>query len=87
MIDHITRPLQHERGMEALRRVVTDTELHIDLGKLQTPREVEVTLITSGRVRSRCSLYIISVSANRSVAALGISRVVREISRLGYFSV
>ena len=79
MIEHITRPLQHERGMEALRRVVIDTELQIDLGKLQTPREVEVTLITSGRVGSRCFPYLTSILANRSPVALRISRSVREI--------
>ena len=73
MIEHITRPLQHERGMEALRRVVIDTELQIDLGRLQNPREVEVTLITSGRVGSRCSPYHISVLSDRSLVAFRIS--------------
>ena len=52
MIEHIIRPLQHRRGMEALRRVVIDIELDIDLGKLQDPREVEVALLTSARVSS-----------------------------------
>ena len=70
MIEHITQPLQHKRGMEALRRVVIDTELQIDLGKLQSPREVEVTLITSGRVGSRCSQYLTSILANPSAVSL-----------------
>ena len=70
MIEHITQPLQHKRGLEALRRVVFDTELEIDLGKLLNPREVEVTLITSGRVGSRCSIQLTCVLANRSAVAL-----------------
>ncbi|CAD6581839.1 MAG: hypothetical protein ASARMPREDX12_000682 [Alectoria sarmentosa] len=52
MINYITRPLQRERGIEALRRIVIDTELGIAKGLLQTTREVEVTLNTSGRWRS-----------------------------------
>ena len=52
MINYITLPLQRERGIEALRRIVIDTELGIANGLLQTTREVEVTLNTSGRVGS-----------------------------------
>ena len=52
MIHHITGPLQQERGIEALGRIVTDTEWLIDRGLLQTTREVEVTLKSNGRVRS-----------------------------------
>lgn len=52
MIKNITQPLQQERGIEALRRIVIDSEYQIDRGLLQNPREVEVTLITSGRVSS-----------------------------------
>lgn len=70
MIEQITQPLQRERGLEALQRVVSDTELEIDHGKLQNPREVEVTLITSGRVGSRCFLYLTPVLANRCTVAL-----------------
>ncbi len=53
MMDNITRPLQQEKGIEALRRIVVDTEYQIDRGVLQNTREVEVTLMTSGRVSSK----------------------------------
>lgn len=49
MIEFITQPLQQESGIEALRRIVIDTELLIDCGQLQNTREVEVALLTSGR--------------------------------------
>ena len=52
MIQHITCPLLQERGVEALQRIVIDTELQIFHGKLQNTREVEATLNTSARVRS-----------------------------------
>lgn len=57
LIKHITGPLQQERGVEALRRIMIDTELRIATGLLQNTREVEVTLITSGR-RSSESLEV-----------------------------
>lgn len=50
MIKTITRPLLQRRGIEALRRIVIDTEFLIDRGLLQNTREVEVALLTSGRV-------------------------------------
>ena len=53
MIKHITCPLRQERGIEALQRIVIDTELQIFYGLLHDTREVEVTLNTSGRVRSK----------------------------------
>ena len=57
MIEFITRPLQQEPGVEALRRIVIDTELLIDCGLLQNTREVEVALLTSGRVQSKSSPF------------------------------
>ncbi len=50
MMMYITQPLLQRRGIEALRRIVIDTEFLIDRGLLYNPREVEVTLKTSGRV-------------------------------------
>lgn len=50
MINNITGPLQQTPGIEALRMIVTHTEHLIDRGFLQNTREVEVTLINSGRV-------------------------------------
>ena len=64
MINNITRPLQQKPGIEALRRIVIDTELLIDRGFLQTTREVEITLLTSGRVSSMSPLCLISPLAN-----------------------
>ena len=55
MIQNITRPLLHLRGIEALQRIVIDTEYQIDCGMLQNTREVEITLLTSGRVGSKSS--------------------------------
>lgn len=55
MIKNITRPLLQERGIEALQRIVIDTEYQIHCGLLQNTREVEITLITSGRVSSKFS--------------------------------
>ena len=80
MIKHITQPLQHKRGLEALRRIVTDTEYQMDLGKLRNPREVEVTLITSGKVGSSYTPYLTTILANCSLDALRISGSIREIS-------
>ena len=64
MISHVTRPLQQERGTEALRRIVIDTELQIAHGLLQNTREVEVTLNTSGRVSFKSSSYAATHPAN-----------------------
>ena len=57
MIKTITRPLLQRRGMEALRRIVIDTEFLIDRGLLQNTREVEVALLTSGRVSCQRPLF------------------------------
>ena len=59
MIKTITRPLLQRRGMEALRRIVIDTELLVDRGFLQNTREVEVTLLTSGRVSCQRPLFLL----------------------------
>ena len=64
MIDNITRPLMQKPGIEALRRIVIDTELLIDRGFLQNTREVEITLLNSGRVSSKSFLCLIYPLAN-----------------------
>ena len=73
MIKTITRPLLQRRGMEALRRIVIDTELLIDRGLLQNTREVEVALLTSGRVSSQRPPYSASYLANNFSVELRIS--------------
>ena len=55
MINQITHPLLQERGIEALREIVADVESQIYKGLLWDTHEVEVTLKTSGRVRSKAS--------------------------------
>ena len=55
MIETIIRPLLQRRGMEALQIILNETEFLIYRGLLQNIREVEVTLLTSGRVSSKCS--------------------------------
>ena len=65
MIKHITCPLQHERGVEALQRILVDTELLIYRGFLRNTREVEVTLKNSARVRSKPSSSAATCSANK----------------------
>lgn len=60
MIDNITRPLQQKPGIEALRRIVVHTEFLIDSGSLQNVREVEVTLLTSGRVSPTLPHYLLT---------------------------
>ena len=55
MIKNITQPLQLKSGVEALLGVVIDTERELYRGSLQSPREVEVTLLASGRVGSKSS--------------------------------
>ena len=50
MIKSITKPLQEKRGIEALRRNMLDAEFKLCSGLLYCPRELEITLISSGRV-------------------------------------
>lgn len=72
MIKTITRPLQQRRGIEALRRIVIDTEFQIDRGLLQNTREVEVALLTSGRVSFQRSPFSASCLANNFSVELRI---------------
>ena len=50
MIDRIIRPLQTYMGTEALRACILDTERQLYKGSLRCAREVEVFLLSSGRV-------------------------------------
>ena len=72
MIKTITRPLLQRRGIEALRRIVIDTELLIDRGLLQNTREVEVALLTSGRVSFQRPPFSASCLANNFSVELRI---------------
>lgn len=72
MIKTITRPLLQRRGIEALRRIVIDTEFLIDRGLLQNTREVEVALLTSGRVSFQRPPFSASCLANNFSVELRI---------------
>ena len=50
MVKSITKPLQEKRGIEALRTNMVDAEFKLCSGLLYCPRELEITLISSGRV-------------------------------------
>ncbi len=50
MINQIIEPLQRHSGIEAFRETVVDTEFRLRSGMLRDPWEVEVTLLSSGRV-------------------------------------
>lgn len=52
MIENITEPLQRQCGIEAFRDCVVETEFQIRSGLLRNHREVEVTLLTIGKVGS-----------------------------------
>ena len=73
MISAITQPLQHEPGIEALRRIVIDTELRIDQRLLREVREVEVTLATSSRVSSKSYPLYTTPSADDYSVELRVS--------------
>lgn len=55
MINAIIHPLQQQRGIEALRDQVSDAEAQLHNGLLRNPREVEVVLISSGKVSTSWS--------------------------------
>lgn len=55
IIDNILRPLQENPGIDALQSIVTEAERQTGCGLLQDIREVEVTLIASGRVNLKSS--------------------------------
>ena len=86
MITTITRPLQQERGIEALQGIVIDAESQIERGLLHEPREVEVTLHSSARVSSVSSPLPVSILANKDSVEVHISRSLQQIPQLGCFS-
>ena len=61
---YITQPLLQRPGIEALRTIVIDTELLIDRGILDYPREVEVILKAGARVSSESSPSFATFMAN-----------------------
>jgi hypothetical protein len=61
MINAIIHPLQQQRGIEAFRDQVSEAEAQLHNGLLRSPREVEVVLISNGKVStSQSSAYIAS---------------------------
>lgn len=58
LIKTITVPLKEQRGIEAFRDKVIEAECQLCSGLVLTPRELEITLIQSGRVgRPTPNLY------------------------------
>ena len=53
MIVTITEPLRNHRGIEAFREQVIDIENQLRNGLLQNPRDVEVSLLLSGKVSTQ----------------------------------
>ena len=53
MIVTITEPLRKHRGIEAFRDQVIDIENQLRNGLLQNLRDVEVSLLLSGKVRTQ----------------------------------
>lgn len=56
MIEKVTQPLQQEDGIEVFRNIVVEIESRLRNGLLRNPWEVEVALLSSGRVSAKaCS--------------------------------
>lgn len=51
LIQTITVPLREQRGIEAFQDKVIAAEYLLRSGMVTTPRDLEITLIQSGRVR------------------------------------
>ena len=86
MINAIIYPLQQQRGIEALRDQVSDAEAQLHNGLLRNPREVEVVLISSGKVSTSWSTSCF-IDQRRILAQLEIPSYLREVSRMHYQSV
>ena len=50
MMDQIIQPLKHQSGVEAFQPSVEYAEFQLSSWLLHNPHEVEVTLLSSGRV-------------------------------------
>lgn len=57
MIEKITRPLQQKDGIEAFRNNIIEIEYRLRNGLLQNPWEVEVALLSIGRVSIEACFY------------------------------
>lgn len=55
MIEKVTQPLQRQDGIEAFRAIVVDIESRLRKGLIQDPWEVEVALLSNGRVSAEIS--------------------------------
>ena len=53
MVRRVTDPLWKERGIEAFRHNMVDAEFKLRRGLLRNPRELEIALLSSGRVSSK----------------------------------
>ena len=53
MVQEVTDPLWKERGTEAFRHIMVDAEFKLRSGLLCNPRELEIALLSSGRVSSK----------------------------------
>ena len=52
MLRTVVHPLQKRDGIEALRDAVNHTAMELNSGSLRSVREVEVSLISNGKVNS-----------------------------------
>ncbi|KAG8530505.1 uncharacterized protein KY384_005008 [Bacidia gigantensis] len=57
LVDHLIRPLQSAKGIEALFDIILDAEFQIHMGLLRDPREVEVALLYAGKLYSKTSQF------------------------------
>lgn len=62
MIEKVTQPLQRKDGLEAFRNIVVDIESRLRKGLLQNPWEVEVALLSNGRVSAGTSFLVLSLT-------------------------
>ena len=56
MVRHVIGPLQKEQGIEVFRHNMVDAEFKLRSGLLRNPRELEIALLSSGRVSSKSAL-------------------------------
>ncbi len=59
MVQRVTDPLWKERGIEAFRHNMVDAEFKLRSGLLCNPRELEVALLSSGRVSSKSAFGLL----------------------------
>ena len=79
MLGHFIKPLKTQNGTEALQNVIVDTEFQVSAGLLRSPREVEVALTSSAKVREWVRMFLMKLLTCSVV--LQISSILRKIPR------